>query len=283
VLYQQNKSNLTIIEPKAHGLGYLYPPVEKNGKDDLPWTFEAWDWMLRKELGLPSTIPSWVDLPAMMRIVLSTPHVLGRLNYLTRPHNFLFCPLIDPVAGYPANVDPNNCTVITAFSKDRKRWAHAECINVRDGKRYRLALRQSAKLDRLVPQTFGYILRLYLCHPEAKSLAPDGTTCVADTCGLLKRASIVGGELRYVGKETDRRWTEAEDLRLLTFAANEFLPSSKVVADPTLRNDIVSRGLRELMRETGLSQHTIEAIRERKPVRRKTLQRVVRFLTERKG
>ncbi len=278
VLYQQDESTFTIIEPKAHGLGYLYPPIEKKNKDDPPWIFEAWNWMLRQELGLPHRMPSWVELPAMMRIVLSTPHVLGRLNYSTRPYNFLFCPLIDPVAGYPANVDPNNCTPITAFTKDRKRWAQAECINVRDGKLYRLALRQSSKLDKLIPQTFGYVLRLYLCHPEAKSLAPDGTTCVADTSGLLRRASIVAGELRYVGKETDRRWTEGEDLSLLTFNAIEYLPSGKVVADPTLRDAIAGSGLRQLMRETGLSQHTIEAIRAGKAVRRKTLQRVVQFL-----
>lgn len=174
-------------------MGYLYPPIEKKNKDDPPWIFEAWDWMLRQELGLPHRAPSWVDLPAMMRIVLSTPHVLGRLSYSTRPFNFLFCPLIDPVAGYPANVDANNCTPITAFTKDRKRWAEAECINVRDGKRYRLALKQSHKLDKLIPQTYEYVLRLYLRHPEAKSVAPDGTPCVADTRGLLKRASIVAG------------------------------------------------------------------------------------------
>jgi hypothetical protein len=111
----------------------------------------------------------------MMRIVLSTPQVFGRLDYSTRPFNFLFCPLIDPVAGYPAGVDPDQCTPITAFTKDRKRWSNAECINVRDGKRYQLGLRQTSKLDKLIPQTFGYVLRLYLCHPEAKSLAPDGT------------------------------------------------------------------------------------------------------------
>ena len=46
--------------------------------------------------------PSWLALPAMMRIVLSTPHVLQRLDRSTRPFNFLLCPLIDTVAGYPA-------------------------------------------------------------------------------------------------------------------------------------------------------------------------------------
>jgi hypothetical protein len=36
--------------------------------------------------------------------------------------------------------------------------------------------------------------------------------------------------------------------------------------------------MRELMRMTGLSQHTIEAIRAGKPVRRATLQRVISAL-----
>jgi hypothetical protein len=30
------------------------------------------------------------------------PHVLRRLNRSTRPYNFLLCPLIDTVTGYPA-------------------------------------------------------------------------------------------------------------------------------------------------------------------------------------
>jgi len=60
-------------------------------------------------------------------------------------------------------------------------------------------------------------------------------------------------------------------------------PRNKVVADPTLKNKIANCGLRELMRETGLSQHTIEAIRAGKAIRRKTLQRVVQFLDGRRG
>jgi hypothetical protein len=273
-LYLQSKAKLTVIEPKAHGLGYLYPPMEKKTKDEPHWTFEAWNWMLRQELNLPSAIPQWVDLPAMMRIVVSTPHVLGRFHDLARPYNFLFCPVIDPVAGYPANVDKNKCTLITAFTKDRTRWAEAECINVRDGKRYQLAREQNSKLDKFIPQTFGYILRLYLSHAEAKSLAPDGTACGPETRGLLKRSSIIVGHLRYVGKETDRRWTEGEDPSLLTFAPVEYLPSGKVAADADLRTRVADRGIRELIRKTGLSQHTIEAIRKGKRVRRSTLDKM---------
>jgi hypothetical protein len=210
----------------------------------------------------------------MMRIVLSTPHVLDRLNYMTRPYNFLLCPIIDPVAGYPANVDPKNFTPITAFTRKRERWSRAECTNARDGKVYRLALQQSSRLDNLIPQTFGYILRLYPRHPESKSLGPDAGPCEAGTRGLLKRASVIAGHLRFVGKETDRRWTEGEDISLLTFKPIEYVPSGKVGADTKLRDEIGKRGVRELVRMTGLSHHTIKAIREGKPVRRSTLKRM---------
>jgi len=270
-LYQRTRNNLSIVDPKAHGLGYLFPP--KNFSDEEPdWTFEAWDWLLRETLGLPRREPSWLDLPAMMRIVLSTPHVLHRLNRSTRPYNFLLCPLIDTVTGYPAGVDPNHFTLITPFTKHREEWTDAECINVCDGKSYRIAPCQSNKLDKVIPQTFGYVLRLYRYHPESKSLAPDGTPCLANTCGLLQRSSVTAVKQRYVGKETDRRWEQGEDLSLVHFTPVEYSPLGKVVvADAALLSEMTKHAMRELMRKTGLSQHTLEAIRRSKPVRSRTL------------
>jgi hypothetical protein len=129
-------------------------------------------------------------------------------------------------------------------------------------------------------KTFGYILRLYPCHPESKFLAPDGAPCEAGTRGLLKRASVNGGQLRYVGKETDRQWTEGEDISLLTFKPIEYVPCGKVPADPILRDEIAKRGVRELVRVTGLSHHTIKAIRDGKPVPRTTLQRVAPLILQ---
>jgi len=208
----------------------------------------------------------------MMRIVLSTPHVLQRLNRSTRPYNFLLCPLIDTVTGYPVGVDPNHFTLITPYTKQRERWTDAECINVCDGKSYRLARRQSGKLDKVIPQTFGYVLRLYRYHPEAKSLAPDGTQCSAHTCGQLQRASVTAIKPRYVGKETDRRWERGEDLSLVQFTPVEYSALGKVVvADAALLREMAKCAMRELMRRTGLSQHTLEAIRLSRPVRHRTL------------
>ena len=51
------------------------------------------------------------------------------------------------------------------------------------------------------PSQFARLLIQYQEHPEAKSLAPDGSQCQADTRGLLQRAHVVAGELRYVAKK----------------------------------------------------------------------------------
>jgi hypothetical protein len=270
-LFQWLGDDIFILDPKAHGLGYLLAPkFASEGEQD--WTFEAWDYLLRGVLGLQRKEPSWLDIPATMRIILSTPHVLQRLDRSTRPYNFLLCPLIDSVSGYPAGVDPDHFTLMMPFTKDRAHWLDSECINVCDGKVYRLSLIQTEKLDKAIPQTMSYVLRLYPRHPEAKSLAPDGQLCSADSCGLLKRAFVIAGTFRFVGKETDRRWEQGEDLSLMTFSPIDYSLSGKMAAaDAALLKAMAKHSMRELIRKTGLSQHTLEAIRSGKLVRVRTL------------
>jgi len=133
----------------------------------------------------------------------------------------------------------------------------------------------SGKQDQVVLESFRIILRLYLRRPESKSLAPDGTPCAADTRGLLQRASVVAGEIIPVGKETDRRWEQGEDMSMLDFTVLEYRSARKlVIADASLRDALAKLGMRDLMRRTGLSQHTIEAICDGKAVRRTILQRM---------
>jgi hypothetical protein len=215
----------------------------------------------------------------MMRVVLSTPLVLNRLDRDTRPYNFLLCPLIDSVVGFPSGVDRERFTLIAPFTKDRGAWRSLMCVNVCDGKRFTLAMEQDARASKAVPQTLEYVLRLYLRHAEAKSLAPDGSPSSGDTRGVLLRASIQVGDMLYVGKETDRRWEHGEDLSLVQFRVQEYRPAGgMVVADPSLRARLTSLAMRALMRRTGLSQHTLEATREGRHVRRMTLQRVIAAL-----
>jgi hypothetical protein len=120
-------------------------------------------------------------------------------------------------------------------------------MNIFDGKVYELALKQSARLDKVIPRTYAQVLYLYTKHPEAKSLAPDGTPCTCDTRGLLQRSSIVVASRRYVGKETDRRWEQGEDLSLVEFKSFEYQQSKQVIASDEIKQDILKTGIRKLL------------------------------------
>jgi hypothetical protein len=284
-LYERNGDDVRIIDPKAHGLGYLYPPQDAREERDRPpyewarppWTLDAWEWIIRQELGLKREPPEWLHLPAMMRVVLSTPFVLTRLNRRTRPYNFLFCPLIDVTVGYPRGVDRTRFTLIAAFTKDRDAWLTLPCIDVADGTEYELSVAHDTRRSKVIPQTYGYVLHLYPYREESKSLAPDGSPCVARTRGVLQRASVTAGRQHYVGKETDRRWEFGDDLSVLRSKSMEYRPRT-TVADAKLREQVATAGVRALMRATNLSQHTIEAIRAGRRVRGATIQRVIAAL-----
>ena len=106
----------------------------------------------------------------------------------------------------------------------------------------------------MFPSQFARLLVEYQEHPEAKSLAPDGTECAADTRGLLRRAHIVAGEIRYIGKETDRKWEEGEEISVLEFASTEYGRSTRVIASEEIRNKIIEIGINKCARESGFDR-----------------------------
>jgi hypothetical protein len=214
----------------------------------------------------------------MMPIVISTPNILQRLE--PRPFSFLLIPQIDSQGGLPANVDGSHLTLVTSYTSNRGDWLNSECVNIFDGEIYRLALEQTAKLDKVIPRTYGHVLYLYTKHPEAKSLAPDGTACTCETRGLLQRCSVVAASRRYVGKETDRRWEQGEDLSLVEFKTVEYVGSKQVVASAQIKQQILKTGIRKLERETRVSNHTIDRILKGENVRRRTLAKMAKLLQE---
>jgi hypothetical protein len=216
-----------------------------------------------------------------MRISLSSPNVVrNRRPEWLAPFNFFFLPLLSDLDGYPAGCNRSNSRFIAPFSSNRAQWKNLECANLSDGRHYRMATLPNGRQDKVVPETFRTVLRQYLRRPEAKSLAPDGTPCVADTRGLLQRASIMAGEIIPFGKETDRRWEQGENMSMVDFKVLEYRPSGNmVVPDPTLRDEITRQGVRKLMRTTGLSQHTIGGIRRGQAVRLRTLAILKQALT----
>jgi hypothetical protein len=144
-------------------------------------------------------------------------------------------------------------------ASDSKHWTKLEGVNLFDGEPCSIDMTPNGKQDKAVPESLRTILRSYLRRPESKSLAPDGTPCTAETKGLLRRASIVAADIVPVGKETDRRWEQGEDLSLVDFEVLEYRGTGKMMAlNQSLRNELAKQGIRALMRTTSLSQHTIE-------------------------
>ncbi len=281
VLYEEKRRDIHIVKASGHGLGFLCPPKDRSeDSDELDWIVEAWDWLLRKELGLPTKEPLWLDLPAMMRMTLNSPLVMRnrRPDWLS-PFGFFLVPLISELGGYPAGYNRSNFKYIVPYTSDRSKWKTLTGINLCHGLEHHMEMTQNAKQDTVVPESFRTILRLYCSHPESKSLAPDMNPCAADTRGLLKRASIEASRIIPVGKETDRRWEQGDDRSMLDFRVLEYQPVERmVIADQQILDEIAKRGMRETIRRSGLSQHTIEAIRDRKRVRCATLQCLIAAL-----
>jgi hypothetical protein len=284
-LYTKTENNIEIVEPKAHGLGYFYPPKDspEGWNHEIPqWIFEAWDWIMRGVLGLGRSTPAWFELPVMMKLTLSTPHhALKNLakGPLTRPHNFMMIPQVSRF-GYPANVNPEKFTLITPFSSERDDWMNSRCTNIHDFESPVYELTDEYDGHGVVPKNFFMLLNAYQNHPEAKSLAPDGGPCEFDTRGLLQRAHIVANwPPVYIGKESDRHWEEGEDPSLLELNTIIYKRKGYAVATDEQLVHIADVPKREFMRRR-INQHTLEKICNREPVRAEKLAKCLRVLKE---
>jgi len=221
----------------------------------------------------------------MMRLNVTTYNVLKMLGKweIARPYNFLLLPMVDQLFGHAFNRRLNEKILLACpFSSKQDRWFDLECINVHDGKKYKMIdCKQVDEISNNVvfPSQFARLLIEYQEHPEAKSLAPDGSACKADTIGLLQRAHIVAGELRYVGKETDRKWEEGDEISILEFRTTEYGRSAKVVASEEIKNKITEIGINKCARESGFDRKNfIRKLIRGIPVKRNSHNEFVRWL-----
>jgi len=274
-LYTRSENKIQIEKASGHGLGYLFAPKERqeDEEEETPqWVMEAWSFLLRKELRLRAEEPPWLDLPAMMRMVVTTPNVFKhqRPEWLG-PFNFFLFPIVSVLGGYPAGYDNSNFLFIIPYESDRKKWKSLTGVNLADRQEFQIAMRPTANQDKVIPDSFRIVLRNYLGKPEVKSLAPDGTPCTGTTQGLLLRAKIIAGKLIPVGKETDRRWEQGEDPSLLDFRLKEYRATARMaVANVSDRRRWKKIGVRNLIRKCKLSQKAVYVILNGQPVRAST-------------
>jgi len=281
--YCDHRKCITIVDPKAHGLIFLAPSEDR--ENGLPkWWWELWRFLLALEFkqivepdssvlmiaGRATNVetstdiaghPSWIGLPAMMKMRISTPHYLGQMKGKASPFGFVL---------HPRTRATLKLTLLTTFSKKRSDWGNSLCINTHDGKSYRLD-----KLSRADVITLGDILCGYVQHPEVKSLGPDGEKCKAHTRGLLRRMTILGGLQHCIGKEVSRFEQGKDDFIENIDDVCIHYEGRHVAANESLVLEIKSHGLRKTTRETGLDRKTIRAIISGRKVKLSTLAKVV--------
>jgi hypothetical protein len=289
-LYKKaGKSSITIVDPKAHGIGFLYPPQDSPkrwGKDVPLWIYQLWDCIVRNAVRLRSNSPSWLEVPQMMRLTITTCNVLKMLGgwKTMRPYNFLLLPMIDPLFGLAFHRQSNEKVLLVCpFSSKQEQWFDLECMNVHDGKKYKMLnckrRNDSIPYNVVFPSQFAHLLIQYQQHPESKSLAPDGTPCKADTKGLVKRAHVIVEEIRYIGKETDRKWEEGDDISILEFAATDYGRSARVIASEEVKNKILEIGINKCARESGFDRKNfIRKLIRGLPVKRNSCNEFLRWL-----
>jgi hypothetical protein len=125
-IYERRGNRINIVDPKAHGLGYLYPPADspkgwEDNHDAPKWIYQFWDCLLRIALKLQRDNPGWIARPQMMRMAVTTLNVLKRLHAWEAflPYNFFLLPILAK-GGYPAGVDPRHFTLVSPFESPKE-------------------------------------------------------------------------------------------------------------------------------------------------------------------
>jgi hypothetical protein len=295
-LYTHTSSgDIEIRKASGHGLGFLYHPRTKNDPagDVPPWVLEGWEWILREDQDIPQKEPRWFKHPAMMRIAITTPEVLKSLQAHqvdlpyrdgAKPFNFVLMPIIDETDGYPAGVDANKFTLIAPFTSDVARWYRMRYLNIHDGNWYSLAPADRKRRPyEAGAKTRGDYVRQYRWHPESKNLAPDGGRCNGRTRGLLRRTPVIAAwPPNFIGKETDRRWEQGEDISIMESEVTKYRPNetARLVSDPALQKQLLKHSIRTVAKQAGISETTVKAARRGGPLRKSTVEKLWAALSE---
>jgi hypothetical protein len=170
-----------------------------------------------------------------------------------KPYNFALSPIL---------IQPSpDCTLIAPASKHPEEWLTRDYTEIYSGKTVRLSGEYNGKI--LSPQTLASVIWRHFLHPEDKSLSPDGKSCAAYTRGLLLRRPIMAmTPFVFIGKEIERRAQEGEDVSVLENSGPIKYQRQQTARTRAADAGLILRarryGLRKLMRQSGVSQHSVE-------------------------
>jgi hypothetical protein len=244
------------------------------------WIYEFWECLLRRALGLRKRNFSWFKHPQMMPITVTTKNVLDSLDRWEgfRPFNFFLKPMmVDDssrvflrLQGQVLGTDPNRFALAAPYESDPKKWIRSVCLNYADPNdkgEYRLTTKPDPDFRRGLIKTYEQLFDEYLYHSESKSLGPNGKPCEEKTRGFLSRMHITAGEIHRIGKESERKWEQGEDLESLDFEPIEYLAekdenstSKLAIAKNGLIRKLRAYGVRKASRNCGVSLKTLERL-----------------------
>jgi hypothetical protein len=229
-LFNLDGGKLLIRKPSGHGLGFLQAPYsiadwqQKTGRkwnEDLsPWIFEAWHFILSRELGLLHVPPRWLKQPAAMAVPITTPQVLERLGCFKdelRPFTVVTVPFPKKEVGQLWKG-----YFIMPYTEKFDDLHGRPMLNVVSGATFYIHDKNSSTLPKppgwLSLKTMEDEIEHILSRAESKFCTPNGGTCTSKTIGLLVRRHIRAGEFHYIGREASTRWASGPDLSMMADA-----------------------------------------------------------------
>jgi hypothetical protein len=276
----EGKQVRKIVDAKAHGIGYLMNPLRRKG-DDHAEQFAAafWRKVLQNErIALKTDEPDWLDRPAMMRIPISSPAVLGRLKEFCKPYDFVLAPVIRE-GDLQLAEEAEKPILVTRFNKDSEEWSGATYYNVRSGEPCSITTSESGT-DNVIPvRSYRSIVSAYVNNAESKFNGPDGNQCHPWTRGILQRMHVVAREHRYCGKEFKRK-LEQGPVDHEVECKCKLYGNGRVAADAETLRQLTRYSERQIKAGTGLRRDTIRLIRHGGQVKPGTMQRITNFLSE---
>jgi hypothetical protein len=299
-LFNLDGNRLLIRKPSGHGLGFLQAPYtiadwqrrtgQKWGEDLPPWIFQAWHFMLSRELGLPHKLPPWSKQPVVMAVPMTTPKVLeklGRFKDVLRPFTVVTVPFPKKEAdllwtGY----------FIMPYAAKLDDLDGRPMVNVVSGATFYIYDKSSATSPKprgwLSLKTMEDEIDHILCRAESKFCTPNGSTCASKTIGLLVRRHITAGEFHYIGKEASTRWTGGPDLSMMaeagaldpmdeTFREYERVADAKYLEE--IRAEAKQFSTKLLSRQSRVAECAIRAFKNGKStIKARTLRKLTRAI-----
>lgn len=301
-LFNLDGNNLLVRKPSGHGLGFLQAPytiadwqrkIGRKWTEDLPpWIFEAWHYIISRELDLADKPPSWLKQPAVMTVPLTTPQVLERLGRLKddlRPFTVVTVPFPRKEIGQLWTgyfIMPHAAKLNDLHGRPM--------VNIVTGESFHIYDKSSSSLPKpsgwLSLKTMGDEINQILFRSESKFCTPNGSTCTSKTIGLLVRRHVIAGELHYIGKEASARWGSGPDLSMMdeagildptheTFREYERVVDRKYLEQ--IRSEAKSFSTKRLSHQSKLAECAIRNFKKGKnTIRPRSLRKLARAIHE---